>query len=140
MLHAAATVRVRSVRCSHSRSQRNPEAVSCRPVQKGTHPASTAFCPQAAIRTTLIIKLLVEIADEKRQDLLFKALLEQKQLTDSAVPVIEWMDPLHLKEAVDKDPKLRAKFTDEQLDPIANGDIPDGCTWHLTLKLERCNL
>ena len=88
----------------------------------------------------LIIKLLVEIADEKRQDLLFKALLEQKQLSDSAVPVIEWMDPLQLKEAVDKDPKLRAKFTDEQLEPIANGDTPDGCTWHLTLKLERCNL
>ena len=109
-------------------------------MQKGTNPASTAFCPQAAFGQPLIIKLLVEIADEKRQGLLFKALLEQRQLSDSAVPVIEWMDPLQLKEAVDKEPKLRAKFTDEQLEPIANGDTPDGCTWHLTLKLERSNL
>ena len=35
-----------------------------------------------------------------------------------------------LKEAVDKDPELRAKFTDEQLEQIANGDTPDGYTWH----------
>lgn len=35
-----------------------------------------------------------------------------------------------LKEAVDNDPELRAKFTDEQLEQIANGDTPDGYTWH----------
>ena len=35
-----------------------------------------------------------------------------------------------LKEAVDKAPELRAKFTDEQLEQIANEDTPDGYTWH----------
>jgi hypothetical protein len=35
-----------------------------------------------------------------------------------------------LKEAVENDPELRAKFTEEQLEQIANGDTPDGYTWH----------
>lgn len=35
-----------------------------------------------------------------------------------------------LKEAVDNDLEPRAKFTDEQLEQIANGDTPDGYTWH----------
>ena len=35
-----------------------------------------------------------------------------------------------LKEAVEKDPELRAKFTEEQLEDIANGRTPDGYTWH----------
>jgi hypothetical protein len=35
-----------------------------------------------------------------------------------------------LKEAIEKDPKLKEKFTDEQLEQIMNGDTPDGYTWH----------
>jgi hypothetical protein len=35
-----------------------------------------------------------------------------------------------LKEAADKDPELRAKFTDDQRKQIVNGDTPDGYTWH----------
>ncbi|MDR1580817.1 MAG: HNH endonuclease [Synergistaceae bacterium] len=35
-----------------------------------------------------------------------------------------------LKEAVQKDPDLRAKFSGEQLEQIYNGDTPDGYTWH----------
>ena len=35
-----------------------------------------------------------------------------------------------MKEAVEKDPELRAKFTEEQLEDIANGRTPDGYTWH----------
>ena len=35
-----------------------------------------------------------------------------------------------LKEAVEKDPELREKFTEEQLEQIANGETPDGYTWH----------
>lgn len=35
-----------------------------------------------------------------------------------------------LKSAVENDPELAAKFTPEQLEQIANGDTPDGYTWH----------
>lgn len=35
-----------------------------------------------------------------------------------------------LKEAVDKNPELKDKFTPEQLEQIENGDTPDGYTWH----------
>lgn len=35
-----------------------------------------------------------------------------------------------LKEAVANNPELRAKFNDEQLEQINNGDTPDGYTWH----------
>ncbi|RDU38674.1 HNH endonuclease [Neobacillus piezotolerans] len=35
-----------------------------------------------------------------------------------------------LKEAVQNDPELAAKFTEEQLEQIMNGDTPDGYTWH----------
>lgn len=35
-----------------------------------------------------------------------------------------------LKEAVENDPELAAKFTPEQLEQIMNGDTPDGYTWH----------
>jgi small nuclear ribonucleoprotein (snRNP)-like protein len=35
-----------------------------------------------------------------------------------------------LKNAVESDPELRNKFTDEQLEQIKNGDTPDGYTWH----------
>lgn len=35
-----------------------------------------------------------------------------------------------LKEAVEKDSKLKEKFDDEQLEQIENGDTPDGYTWH----------
>ena len=35
-----------------------------------------------------------------------------------------------LKEAVEKDPELAAKFTPEQLEQIMNGETPDGYTWH----------
>ncbi|MGL4987297.1 MAG: HNH endonuclease [Treponemataceae bacterium] len=35
-----------------------------------------------------------------------------------------------LKEAVEKDPSLKEKFTKEQLEQIENGDTPDGYTWH----------
>lgn len=35
-----------------------------------------------------------------------------------------------LKEAVENDPELREKFSDEQLEQIANGDRPDGYVWH----------
>lgn len=37
-----------------------------------------------------------------------------------------------LKDAVENDPDLKAKFTEEQLEQIANGDTPDGYTWHHT--------
>jgi hypothetical protein len=35
-----------------------------------------------------------------------------------------------LREQVEKDPELRAKFTEEQLEQIRNGETPDGYTWH----------
>nr|WP_314741409.1 HNH endonuclease [uncultured Haemophilus sp.] len=35
-----------------------------------------------------------------------------------------------LKDAVNKNPELKAKFTEEQLEQIENGDTPDGYTWH----------
>lgn len=35
-----------------------------------------------------------------------------------------------LSEAVEKDPDLKAKFSDEQLEQIKNGDTPDGFVWH----------
>lgn len=35
-----------------------------------------------------------------------------------------------LKEAVETDPDLVSKFSDEQLEQIKNGDTPDGYTWH----------
>lgn len=35
-----------------------------------------------------------------------------------------------LKEAIDRDPELRAKFTQAQLDQINNGETPDGYVWH----------
>ncbi len=35
-----------------------------------------------------------------------------------------------LREAVTADPELRAQFTEEQLEQIANGETPDGYTWH----------
>lgn len=35
-----------------------------------------------------------------------------------------------LRQAVEADPELRAKFTDEQLEQIRNGDRPDGYVWH----------
>ncbi|HFS0969470.1 TPA: HNH endonuclease [Pseudomonas aeruginosa] len=35
-----------------------------------------------------------------------------------------------LRQAVEADPELRAKFTDEQLEQIRNGDRPDGFVWH----------
>ena len=35
-----------------------------------------------------------------------------------------------LKDAVENDPELAAKFTPEQLEQIKNGEMPDGYTWH----------
>jgi hypothetical protein len=35
-----------------------------------------------------------------------------------------------LKEAIEKDPELKKKFTPEQLEQIRNGETPDGYTWH----------
>ena len=35
-----------------------------------------------------------------------------------------------LKEAVENDPELAKKFTDDQLEQIKNDDTPDGYTWH----------
>lgn len=35
-----------------------------------------------------------------------------------------------LQEAIDNDPELRGQFTEEQLEQIENGDVPDGCVWH----------
>ena len=35
-----------------------------------------------------------------------------------------------LKEAVEKNPELAKKFTEDQLEQIKNGDTPDGYTWH----------
>ncbi len=35
-----------------------------------------------------------------------------------------------LKDAVENDPELRGKFSEEELEQIENGDTPDGYTWH----------
>ena len=35
-----------------------------------------------------------------------------------------------LKDAIDKDPELAKRFTQEQLEQIKNNDTPDGYTWH----------
>ena len=35
-----------------------------------------------------------------------------------------------LKDAIEKDPELKKKFTDEQLQQIMDGETPDGFTWH----------
>lgn len=35
-----------------------------------------------------------------------------------------------LKDAVEKNPDIKEKFTAEQLEQIENGDTPDGYTWH----------
>lgn len=37
---------------------------------------------------------------------------------------------MQLKEAIEKDPELRSKFTDEQIEQIMDGETPDGYTWH----------
>lgn len=37
---------------------------------------------------------------------------------------------LQLNEAISKDPILKSKFNDAQLEQIANGENPDGFTWH----------
>lgn len=35
-----------------------------------------------------------------------------------------------LKEAIEKNPELAERFTDEQLEQIMDGETPDGYTWH----------
>lgn len=35
-----------------------------------------------------------------------------------------------LKDAIENDPELREKFTDEQIELILDGETPDGFTWH----------
>lgn len=45
-----------------------------------------------------------------------------------------------LKEAVANDPELRAKFNDEQLEQINNGDTPDGYTWHHDAEVGKMQL
>jgi hypothetical protein len=45
-----------------------------------------------------------------------------------------------LREAVDADPGLRAKFTGEQLEQIRNGDTPDGWVWHHDARPGRMQL
>jgi len=35
-----------------------------------------------------------------------------------------------LKEAIENNPELREKFTDEQIEQILDGETPDGFTWH----------
>lgn len=45
-----------------------------------------------------------------------------------------------LKEAVEKDPTLRSKFNEKQLEQINNGDRPTGYTWHHNEKVGRMQL
>lgn len=45
-----------------------------------------------------------------------------------------------LKEAVEKDPELREKFDEEQLEQIENGDTPDGYTWHHDVDVGKMQL
>lgn len=45
-----------------------------------------------------------------------------------------------LKEAVEKNPELRAQFDEEQLDQIENGDTPDGYTWHHDAEVGKMQL
>lgn len=35
-----------------------------------------------------------------------------------------------LKDAIENDPEVRAKFTDEQIEQIEAGDTPEGYVWH----------
>lgn len=45
-----------------------------------------------------------------------------------------------LKEAVEKDPELRSKFNEKQLEQIENGDRPSGYTWHHNEKSGKMQL
>lgn len=45
-----------------------------------------------------------------------------------------------LKEAVNSDPELKKKFTEEQLEQIMNGDRPDGYVWHHSENLGELQL
>jgi len=45
-----------------------------------------------------------------------------------------------LAEAIEKDPKLKAKFSEEQIEQIKNGDTPDGYTWHHDAEKGRMQL
>lgn len=45
-----------------------------------------------------------------------------------------------LKEAVEKNPELRAQFDEDQLEQIENGDTPDGYTWHHDAEVGKMQL
>ena len=45
-----------------------------------------------------------------------------------------------LNEAVEKDPELRKKFNEEQLEQIKNGDTPDGYVWHHDVEVGKMQL
>lgn len=45
-----------------------------------------------------------------------------------------------LKEAINKDPDLRSKFTKEQLEDIMDGITPEGYTWHHDLEVGKMQL
>ena len=45
-----------------------------------------------------------------------------------------------LKEAVEKDEKLKSQFTNEQLKQIKSGDTPDGYVWHHDVEVGKMQL
>lgn len=59
----------------------------------------------------------------------FEAQLPEDKLTSSDAVQFKECNS-QLSKAVESDSKLKGKFTDEQLEQIANGDSPDGYTWH----------
>lgn len=47
---------------------------------------------------------------------------------------------LQLKNAVETNPELRKQFDEEQLEQIANGETPDGYTWHHDAEVGKMQL
>jgi hypothetical protein len=45
-----------------------------------------------------------------------------------------------LKEAIESDPDLRSKFTDEQIEDIMDGKTPEGYTWHHDVETGKMQL
>lgn len=45
-----------------------------------------------------------------------------------------------LKEAIDNDPNLRSKFTEEQMEDIFDGKTPEGYTWHHDVEAGKMQL
>lgn len=59
----------------------------------------------------------------------FDAQLDESQYNESDAKQFKEANA-QLKEAIENNPKLKEKFTEEQLEQIKIGDTPEDCVWH----------